>query len=342
RRGRSGSWSPTPRFGRGTELSRRGKAPQPAFRGPRPRFPPARQPRVPRRAHVPREAVVLGFVRFPVDPSPDRRSEGGAHVGILLVHGAPVDLHVAVGTVLVRRHAVDHDPGIAEQVERLPRPPHHRDEQPPGPEVALARAHARGAVAADRAEHDELVAFEPRASQLPDLGARALELDPPHPSIVATDPERQRERRSSTLRVMRSTTGSPRPSTQSVTPTLRTDPPPGSSNAAITAWPSPSPAGCSGVVSPKPAIEHCSSSPGWCSYRVGCSCWAHRCAGAVARISRPSGAPSMPVGRGTPSGPVSNAHPSHSYATIASVPPNSSPSSRPVPANAQCAGRCAV
>src|SRR4029453_3887094 len=100
RRGRSGSWSPTPRFGRGTELSRRGKAPQPAFRGPRPRFPPARQPRVPRRAHVPREAVVLGFVRFPVDPSPDRRSEGGAHVGILLVHGAPVDLHVPVGTVL--------------------------------------------------------------------------------------------------------------------------------------------------------------------------------------------------------------------------------------------------
>jgi hypothetical protein len=39
---------------------------------------------------------------------------------------------------------------------------------------------------------------------------------------------------------------SPRPSTQSVTPTFTTVPAPGRSNAAITAWPSPSSARCSG------------------------------------------------------------------------------------------------
>jgi hypothetical protein len=63
--------------------------------------------------------VVLGFVRRPVDPQPDRLAEGGADVGFLFVHDVAVDLHVAVGTVLVRRHAVDRDPRIAEQVERL-------------------------------------------------------------------------------------------------------------------------------------------------------------------------------------------------------------------------------
>jgi hypothetical protein len=88
------------------------------------------------------EAVVSGLVGGPVDARSDRVAEGGADAGVLLVDDAPVELDVAAGVHPVARRAVDHDARVAEQVDRLLRAPHHRDEEAPGREVALVRADA--------------------------------------------------------------------------------------------------------------------------------------------------------------------------------------------------------
>ena len=90
------------------------------------------------RLDVEREQVELRLVRLPVDPGLDRRLVRAPKVGLLDVDGAAVELQVAVGAHAVARDAVHHASGIAQQVERLLRAPHHPEEQ-----VPLARCRAR-------------------------------------------------------------------------------------------------------------------------------------------------------------------------------------------------------
>jgi hypothetical protein len=124
--------------------------------------------------------VVLGLVGRPVDPGADRVAKRRPDLGVLLVDDAAVELHVAVGPVLAAGDAVDHDPGVAQEVERLARPPHHAHEQPAGRDVALVRRDPGTAVAADRPDQHELVSGEPPGGQVGDLGARPTELVPSH------------------------------------------------------------------------------------------------------------------------------------------------------------------
>ena len=106
---------------------------------------------------------------------------------------------------------------------------------------------------------------------------------------------RQEDSRSSTLRVMRVTSGSPPaiPYVQSVQPALKTVPPPGTVKHADDRVVVLDRCTFASANSPHRAAATCSSSPGSLAYREGCSSCDHNRAGAVASTSRVSGAPSV-------------------------------------------------
>src|SRR5262249_39508172 len=120
-------------------------------------------------------------------------------------------------------------------------------------------------------------------------------------------------KRSSTLRVMRSTKGlrAARPYAHSVVPALKTSPAP-RVNDAMTAWPRSRRRRISGESAPAYARARTSHASGGTT-REACACWGSpRGAGAVAMIASRGGTPRRGTACGSPSSPNVSGQPSFS------------------------------